>query len=213
METGGDAPLPGLLAEGIAAVSALHAGTCDLRAPGTPAATVVMARFGPGTLDYLVLGDSTLVIDHAGRPPRTVTDRGVDTVAVAERAAMDALPTGTGDHQAARLRFVGRQRELRNRPGGYWIASTDPRAAAHAVTGSAGSGGLRRVTLLSDGAARFVEFSLGTWQDLLAALDTHGLLAVLARIRAAEDTDPAGARWPRPKPHDDATIVHFTAAS
>jgi len=213
METRGAAPLPGILAEGIAEVSALHAGTCDLDAPGTPATTVVMARIGPRTLDYLVLGDSTLVIDQAGLPLRIVTDRGVDTVAVAERAAMDALRAGTAEHQAARLRFVGRQRELRNRPGGYWIASTDPQAAAHARTGTAAAAGLRRVSLLSDGATRFVEFSLGTWEDLLATLDAGGPRAVLSRIRAAEDTDLGGARWPRPKQHDDATVVHITTAT
>ena len=139
-----------------------------------------------------------------------ITDQRIEEVAVAEQAAMKALPTGTPEHLAARLRFVSRQRELRNRPGGYWITSTDPGAAGHAYTGLERGDGLRSVTLLSDGATRFVEFSLGGWRDLLGLLDSAGIAAVFGRIRAAEASDPAGARWPRAKRHDDAAIVHFS---
>jgi hypothetical protein len=131
---------------------------------------------------------------------------------VAEQDAMKALPTGTPEHFAARVRFVGRQRELRNRPGGYWITSTDPAAAARAFTGTVPADGLRTMTLLSDGATRFIEFCLGSWRDLLGLLDREGITAVLGRIRAAEAGDPDGARWPRAKRHDDAAIVHLSGA-
>jgi hypothetical protein len=61
------------------------------------------------------------------------------------------------------------------------------------------AGGLRTVTLLSDGATRFIEFSLGGWRDLLEVLDRDGIAAVFGRIRDAEAGDPDGARWPRAK--------------
>jgi hypothetical protein len=130
---------------------------------------------------------------------------------VAEQEAMKQLPTGSPEHMAARVRFVGRQRELRNRPDGYWITSTDPAAADQAYTGFEAAEGLRTVTLLSDGATRFTEFSLGHWHDLLALLGTEGINGVFDRIRAAEADDPDGARWPRAKRHDDAAIVHFSS--
>ena len=199
-----------LLARGISEVAARHAGTCDLGDPGTPSTTVVMARLGPDAVEYLVLGDSTLLIDRDGREPAVITDQRIEEVAVAEQEAMKALPTGTAGHFAARVRFVGRQRELRNRPGGYWITSTDPAAAAQAFTGTVPAGGLRTVTLLSDGATRFIEFSLGGWRDLLGVLNREGIAAVFGRIRDAEAGDPDGARWPRAKRHDDAAIVHFS---
>ena len=204
------APLTGLLARGISAVAGLHAGTCDLGDPGTPSTTVVMARLGPDAVEYLVLGDSTLLFDRDGQEPVVLTDQRIEEVAVAEQEAMKALPTGTPEHFAARVRFVGRQRELRNRPGGYWITSTDPAAAAQAFTGTVPTGGLRTVTLLSDGATRFVEFGLGGWRDLLGVLNQGGIGAVFEQIRAAEGADPDGARWPRAKRHDDAAIVHFS---
>jgi hypothetical protein len=79
------------------------------------------------------------------------------------------------------------------------------------LTGTVPTGGLRTMTLLSDGATRFIEFSLGSWADLLGLLDREGIAAVFGRIRDAEAGDPDGARWPRAKRHDDAAIVHFRA--
>jgi serine/threonine protein phosphatase PrpC len=204
-------PLKAMLADGIAEVAAQHAGTCDLSAPGTPSTTVVMARLHADGIEYLVLGDSTLLIDRDGQEPRVITDQRIEQVAVAEQEAMKQLPTGSPEHLAARVRFVGRQRELRNRPDGYWITSTDPDAADQAYTGFEAAEGLRSVTLLSDGATRFTEFSLGDWRDLLALLGTEGIYGVFDRIRDAEASDPDGARWPRAKRHDDAAIVHFSS--
>jgi len=204
-------PLTGLLAEGITEVAARHAGTCDLGAPGTPSTTVVMARLHPDGIEYLVLGDSTLLIDRDGQEPLVLTDQRIEQVAVAEQVAMNALPTGTPEHFAARVRYVGRQRELRNRPDGYWITSADPAAASQAYTGIEDVDGLRSVTLLSDGATRFVEFSLGDWRELLALLGTAGINGVFDRIRAAEADDPDGARWPRAKRHDDAAIIYISS--
>lgn len=209
METAPDEPLPDILAGCITEVSDLHRGTCDLSAPGTPATIVVMARARGDAFEYLVLGDSTIVIDAGGKLT-VVSDRRIDGVAVGEKRAMEALPTGTPGHQAARIRFVTRQRELRNSPGGYWIASTDPQAAHEAYTGSVPLAGMRRASLMSDGTTRFTEFGLGTWGELLSILDLWGPAAVFSRIRAAEDGDPDGIRWPRAKQRDDVAVVHFT---
>jgi hypothetical protein len=213
METSLDRDLTDLLADGITAVSETHRDTCDLDAPGTPASVVIMARTANGILEYLVLGDSTLVIDagDADGDLTVITDRRIDDVAKAERLEMEDLPTGTSEHQAARIRFVGIQRSLRNKPGGYWTASTDPRAAREAYTGTVPLSGIRHVTLLSDGTARFTEFGLGTWRDLLELLDAYGPSSVFARIRQAEESDPAGTRWPRAKRTDDVAVVHFTS--
>lgn len=209
METDPERSLPDILAAGIETVSDLHRGICDLSAPGTPASVVVMARARGEEFEYLVLGDSTVVID-TGKEPTVVTDRRIDAVASEEHRAMEALPTGTPEHQAARIRFVSLQRELRNRPGGYWTASTDPRAAHEALTGSVPLASVLRASLLSDGTTRFTEFGLGSWGQLQSILDLWGPAAVFSRIREAEAADPSGSRWPRAKRRDDVAVVHFS---
>jgi hypothetical protein len=210
METSPERSLPDILAADIETVSDLHRGTCDLTAPGTPASVAVMARARGGEFEYLVLGDSTVVIDAGTAGVTVVSDRRIDDVAATERKIMEGLPTGTPEHQAARIRFVSLQRELRNKPGGYWTASTDPRAAHEAFTGSVPLDSVLRASLLSDGTTRFTEFGLGTWGELQSMLDLWGAAAVFSRIREAEATDPAGRWWPRAKRRDDVSVVHFT---
>lgn len=209
MGTDSKTPLAGILAACITEVVALHEGTCDLAALGVPAAMVVMARASDESFEYLVLGDSTLVID-TDEGVKVISDHRIDDVAKAERLAMQALPVGTKEHQEARIKFVRLQQSLRNVPGGYWIASASPEAADEALTGSVPAEHVRRAALLSDGVTRFVEFDLGTWKELLGILDTYGPSTVFNRVRAAEAADPGGVRWPRAKKTDDVAVVHFT---
>jgi hypothetical protein len=209
METEAKTPLADVLAACIDEVAGLHRDTCDLEALGAPAAMVVMARASDDGFEYLVLGDSTLTVD-TGSGIEVVCDHRIDDVAAEERRLMQSLPVGTPEHQAARIRFVRLQQGLRNCDGGYWIASTDPKAAYMALTGSIPLGQVRRAALLSDGVTRFVEFDLGTWGELLGILDTYGPTTVFQRIRAAETADPDGVRWPRAKQRDDVAVVHFT---
>lgn len=201
-----------VLARAINAVTRSHAGECDIHAPGTPSSTVVMARIVDGPdrrLEYLVLGDSTLVVDVGGEIT-VVSDRRIDDVAAAEYKRMAALPTGTPEHQAARLEFVTLQRLARNREPGYWIASTSPAAPYKAVSGSVLlDGQTARVALLSDGATRYVEFGLGGWTDLLDILDSENPGRLFDQVRVAETRDPHGERWPRAKRRDDVAAVYL----
>src|ERR1017187_70836 len=73
-----DAPLGGILAAAIAGVSTLHRNTCDLSSPGTPSSVVIMTRAGAKSLDYLILGDSALVIEDGAGRTEVVTDKRMD---------------------------------------------------------------------------------------------------------------------------------------
>jgi hypothetical protein len=89
-------------------------------------------------------------------------------------------------------------------------ASTDPDAARQALTTVLAPDGLRGIALLSDGAARITEvYHLIGWADLVTVLRNEGPAGLLRRVRAAEDSDPDGARWPRPKKRDDATALYW----
>jgi hypothetical protein len=96
-------PLAQGLAEAIAQVRDRHAGTCDLSARRTPAATVTAVRAEPGGLAYLALSDSSVVADFGdGRPPRVISDPHPAAAADPGAAAMAA----TGVLPAAGLRAV-----------------------------------------------------------------------------------------------------------
>lgn len=66
---------------------------------------------------------------------------------------------------------------------------------------------MRRLAVLSDGAAALVEYQLANWLDLLNTLEHPGPAELIHKIRAAQASDPAGTRWPRFKQGDDATVA------
>lgn len=204
-ETREKAPLPDLLAEAIEETSALHAGTCDLSHPGTPAATVaVLRQFGH--LGYLVLSDSAVVVDGFGGV-RVFQDSRVDATAVELADVVLATATDDASHAERRRAMIAQRRQARNVPGGYWIASSNPEAAQHAVTGSIQVGRARRAAVLTDGAMRLHDFGLTTWEELLDVMDLHGPAELIRQVRNAEDEDPTCIKWPRTKTYDDATAV------
>jgi predicted aconitase with swiveling domain len=202
--------LSSCLSDAIKAVRSLHEDGCDLDYRASPTSTVVAVRAGAATLEYLVLGDSSLLLADQDRETAVVTDRRLDEVGKRLRGPVDALPTGTAEHAAALAQYRHALTKLRNRPDGFWIAGPEPDAAEHALTGSVPLESLASVTLLSDGATRLVDrFGLTTWQETLAVLGSSGPEELIRRVREAEASDPAGRRWPRGKAHDDATAIHW----
>ncbi|WP_309054193.1 integrase [Streptomyces sp.] len=203
-------PLADCLADSIAVVRSLHEDSCDLAYRASPTSTVVCARSGGGTLEYLVLGDSSLLLADRGGGTSVVTDRRLDDVGRRLRGPVDALPTGSPEHAAALADYRDALTGLRNRPGGFWIAGPDPRAAEHSLTGVVPLDSLASVTLLSDGATRLVDrFELADWREASAVLGSSGPDELVRRVREAEDGDPDGRRWPRGKARDDATVLHW----
>lgn len=71
------------------------------------------------------------------------------------------------------------------------------------MTGSVSLGSTRRVMVLTDGAARLVNVFGSAWQHALNA----GPGRIVREVRVFEAEDPACARWPRMKDHDDATAI------
>lgn len=174
------------LSAAIARTAAAHRATCDLSHPLTPQATVVLARWDAQYVDHLVLSDSALLLEAPGGAVTAVLDDRID---------------------ALRARGV-RVGPLRNLEGGFFTAAADPSVAAHAVTGSTPRATVRALAALTDGAARTVEvFHADDWASAFALLRKAGPEALISRVRAREDADPAGTDVPRGKPYDDATAV------
>lgn len=202
-----DLPPAEALAAAIAETARAHCGKCDLKHAGTPAAALAMVQVHGDSLRYLVIGDVTLVIETADEL-RIVADNRVNATASAERAAADALRTGTPEKAEALVRMKHAELAARNVPGGYWVAAADPAAVSYALAGEIPAKVIRRVAILTDGATRAVSpFKLYSWPDLLSALASDGPSELIKQIRMAESADPTGVWHPRNKIHDDATVV------
>jgi Protein phosphatase 2C len=200
-------PLQSCLAWAIKDVASLHAESCDLTNPGTPQSTVAALRVRGSELEWLVLADSVVIVDLDGQL-QVITDDRVEGTAQAQRDEAFRLPVGTTEHDQSVSRLVQTQRSLRNQPGGYWVAAADPAAASESRTGAAQLSRISRAAVLSDGAARLVEFGLAGWERILATLSEDGPQTLIEETRQVEATDLRGDRWPRYKTSDDATAVH-----
>ncbi|HEY8533808.1 MAG TPA: hypothetical protein VIL44_08060 [Micromonospora sp.] len=203
-----EAALADTLAEAIRRVNGDHGGRCDLANPATPAATVCLVRVDGEELEFLILSDSTLVVDFGGRVQAITDDRFARVVAELRGGEV----RGSSSERDATLRSVNvRKHERTNRPGGYWVAAATPEAAYHAVTGRLplrGDEAVRRAALLTDGASCAVdEYRLMDWPELLDLLTTHGPEELIRRVRAVEASDPDRSVYPRSKRHDDATAA------
>lgn len=179
--------LDAILVEAIRIVCAEHGDTCDLTNPDSPSSTVAVVREREGELDYLVLADSPIILD---------TLQGL-------RPILDDRIAHLPDHTPEGIR------SRRNRPDGFWVASTNPEAGFHATHGSVALGDVRRAALLTDGATRFVErFRLGDWQTLLDLLERQGPDELIQRVRKAEEAETESERTgKRGKLQDDATAA------
>ncbi|MCW2915763.1 MAG: hypothetical protein JWN52_3831 [Actinomycetia bacterium] len=199
------------LAVSIDAVNAAHRGTCDLANPHSPSATVLVARAAGDRLEYLVLSDSTLIVELADDDPLIVTDARLAGVYGKLDAPARLPPLGSGDLAADLFEHVRKLAAYRNQPGGFWVASINPAAATQALTGSVPLDQVEAVALLSDGATRTADrFGLSTWADVLAVLRKDGPQELIRRTREAEAGDPRGERWSRSKATDDATAAYWT---
>lgn len=178
------APLADLLADAIAGVGIEHADTCDLANPDSPSSTVAMVRVRPDGIDHLVLADSPILMRS---PTGTLTVHSDDRI--------DLLP----DYSLATIS------RLRNQPDGFWVASTEPKAAYEAVTGTTDLADAEVVAVLTDGASRYAERYGHPWQELLDVLTTAGPRELVNRVRAYDAAADAGSF--RGKRYDDATAV------
>jgi hypothetical protein len=203
-------PLAEALSISIEQVNQLHAGTCDLTHPGAPSATVIMTRRHAGSVEYLVLCDSILLLKRKDGETLVVSDTRLDELSARLRPGFRRLPPGSDEREAGRQEYLVQLDAARNKPGGYWVAATDPDAARHALTGAEPDRELASVALLSDGAGRLIErYRQATWPEVSAILAEHGPAELIRRVRAIEAADAGAERWPRSKLRDDATALYW----
>lgn len=198
-----DRDLRSQLASAIAAVTDEHRPTCDVADTASPSAMVAVVRVSAGSVDHLVLGDATVVLDRVTAGPLVVTDP--RELAVID-SLLPALEAAASEEE--RTVVLGRLRGHRNRPGGFWLAKDDPRAADEALTGTHALRDVAGAAVMSNGASRLVDpFAVTDWAGLLARLaelGPSGPADVIRRVRTVEERDGV--------PPDDATIAHLVLA-
>ncbi|WP_019852646.1 protein phosphatase 2C domain-containing protein [Actinopolyspora mortivallis] len=203
-----EAGLPELLSASIAEVAGSH----GLRPGDSPSSTVSLVRWDDSTVEALVLADSPVVALTRSGTEVVSDDRLAELGTGSDDGYRRWLRAGGGfdEHHFRHLReAVDATGRWRNVEGGFWVAEADPAAAHRAVRRSWPRDRLEAVLLASDGVSCGVDRygSYPSWRSLFEHATSESPQAVLERVRAAEESDPDGTRWPRPKRHDDQALV------
>jgi len=180
--------LPEALAGAIEATCSAHASTCDLANPDSPSSTVALVRSTGTAIEYLVLGDSPVILQTGDGITPVVDDR------------VDHLQPGGRPYTRELVR------SKRNAPGGFWVASTKPQAAHEAMWGIIDD--VTHVALLTDGVTRSVEYYGYNWTDIFERLGRERPSEFIALVREAERNFPP-PKYGYGKRHDDATAVYI----
>lgn len=200
--------LAAILAAAIDEIAADHCATCDIRNPSSPQATVAIVRAHQARLDYLLLADSFLVLDHVFDGPQVITDEREVAARRMCMAPLEDVAMRAPEYDRIRDSCIVALQARRNQPGGYWMAKDDPRAAEEAVTGIRVLHDLDTVALLTNGASRIVSpYGLADWPGVLELLGARGPAEIIHRVRQAEARNSENPTLGVP---DDATVAHCT---
>lgn len=176
-----------------------------------PFASMMFVAENEKGLEALWLGDCGLIVKAPREKARFVGDGFEKKAAESKRAAALSAQTGVSSTVGVnRPHILPALRAARNRmngPGG-WAFGPDTRAAKHVDSQTVKAPPGTLLLLASDGfLALGSDYGRYDVEGLLAAVQTEGLVKLGEELRAIENRDPEGQRFPRFKKSDDATAL------
>lgn len=178
-----------------------------------PVGAISLVRGLGSEIEYLVLGDCSLVIKKQsgnvetilGDGPRELDKRVVEEVInIMEREGVSYETA----YSAARP-MLKEHRRMKNKSDGYWTLGFEKEAVSHAKTGRISIDNLNCLYLFSDGFEPLVP-TYNVFADWATATDyiaANGIERTFQLLRDIERSDPECRRYPRLKPMDDASLV------
>lgn len=175
-----------------------------------PSSTLVVVSVSGDSVDIVSLGDSPAFIGFKDGSLVTMSDA---RIAELDKAAVDAMVDRsrgramTGVQKRAAVNdILLANRQLKNKPDGYWILDPSGVALKHLNVGRFCIEDIDYVCAMSDGLERaFNLFGLADPAVFLAGATRGSFDELLVRLRAEENLDPDFDHYPRLKLHDDAS--------
>lgn len=177
-----------------------------------PFASMMFVSAQADRMEALWFGDCAVLVEQPDAPAHIIGDaldkRAAEAARVAKLAAAKNLAPAAGVSRAEYLPALRAARNRMNTMEGSWAFSPDANCADHAQSLAFAAPSGTHMLLVSDGflalASDYLRYDADT---LLEAAVSKGLRALYNELRAIEDTDPEGRKYPRFKKSDDATAV------
>ena len=177
-----------------------------------PCASMMLATPRDGGFDALWYGDCAALVlrpdgtwDIIGHAFDKKASESADAARLAAERAM--APVGALA-RAEFLPFFRASRNKLNMPGGTWLFSPMAEASEHVSRAAVAAPAGTLVILCTDGfLALASDYDVYDPRALVEIAASRGLKALGEELRAIEDGDPEGRKFPRFKKGDDATAV------
>ena len=164
----------------------------------------------PRLFEFLWFGDCAAIVEQNGKIEtvgETLEKRQAEAARARMVAQMANMSSASGINRPE-IEPLLRAARGRINSGRNWLFSPDVRAAGHVSRHHLSLQKDALVLLASDGFLALVsDYDAYSMPELMAAATAKGLAALGGELRAIEDQDPLGAKFPRFKKSDDATAV------
>jgi len=177
-----------------------------------PYASMMFVVAQPTGVDALWFGDCGALVKRPDGAVEIVGEAFAKRTAEARRVKMLAeakgLAPASGTNRPEFLTALRAARNTVNSDKGGWLFGPDANAADHVPSTNLAATSGTIVLLASDGFLALVsDYERYDAAGLMAAAETKGLAALGEELRAIEEGDPEGRRFPRFKKSDDATAL------
>jgi hypothetical protein len=182
-----------------------------------PYASMMFVSATDTGFEALWYGDCAALVKRPGEKVELVGDAFDKRAAEARRVKMLAQAKGlapaAGVNRPEFLTALRAARDMLNTEKGSWCFGPDPKAADHVRRAHVEAPPGTLVLLASDGfLALASDYEAHDIDGLMAHAQAKGLEALGQQLRAIENEDPEGRKYPRFKTSDDATAVMLRLA-
>ncbi len=181
-----------------------------------PSAGVVVMRLKENIIEYLSLGDCTLVIEDKDGELHSICEKNLHILDQKAIDKMVSIQRETGCSMSEAREAINplliHNRNLRNKPEGYWIFDPTGIGVDNARQGVWRANDVKGVTLMSDGFMQLLntfEF-YESFEDLQKNIRNYGLTELGKKLFEAQDDDSECMSFPRFKLRDDTSAVYAT---
>jgi hypothetical protein len=191
-----------------------HSGLRAVESHEQPSAAGVILRWNRSQIEYLVLGDCSVVFETdsgtrsiLGEGPRELDKKVVEEMVAIRDASEEQI--GYESLRSQVHSMIVDHRKQKNEPDGYWTFGLDPEAVDHAEAGSVSTETTEFVYGFTDGFEPVCTTydAFADWSTLATYLRTNGPNRAIRILRAFEEADPECLSYPRLKPSDDVGIA------
>lgn len=177
-----------------------------------PFASIMLAVEQGDGIAALSFGDCTALVKREGEPVQII-GRAFDARAnearhVSQLAKAKGVAPASGFDRPTFLPALRNARNRINGEKGPWLFGPDLRGTDHIAQAHVTAPKGTIILLASDGLLSLAsDYNVYSADELVAAAISRGLKALGEEVRAVEEADPMGIKFPRFKKSDDATAV------